>query len=709
MSTRRILHHGPTPSGTPVLLSDRAIGGCWFELHRQGGCGAGELVLQREFQERGAIEIGDWISCEGAVGQRWYLGRVEECRYQYPGLMRLRLAGMSIELNEVFPGGFDTSPPERQPQRYGATDLFSNDPDRNWEAAHAVSSIDAFVRLLLQQHVVNKTNITYLPGLVEAPHRPVKTLTAKFRGEESLRSILKDLALRAQASWGVDAFGRFFFLRRRISVQSTFRLGRDLVSLEETRDRELIFNRLLLTGDYIYDHRDNSSQIARRVYRWRANYFEPDSCQAFGNRRLRLWVPWMRTQSDSVAFAREFFRTYSQPTARYAVETLPQSTLLIPWEGPVTIEDASGAQLSTGVIEKVRVLFDHAPRFRLEVGPEDPREQWPEPPQDERWELPDHVPSNGGDISLTDQILSSHGGGDSSSSDNPPSSPGTSSLSSDLSSNSSDSSGSSDSSNSSNSSNSSDSSEGSSGASTDPSWSLSSEISEDATSLSDWDSEGSGSTSEMTSLSTAPSSVTSASSDGLSSSESSSAPTTASSETSLSSDESSTPSTALTSVESSTSSGMTSLSMNPTSGTTSSGDATTSNASSSGSTSAGQTSSGLTSATSDDSGTTGSGSSNNAGTSSDLSSETSSDWSQSLSGTNTSTDPTASSAFSTDNTSFEPTSSTGGNSGSGSSSTQSLSTDSSSFWTSSSSWLSSSDGSSTGTGSSTSSSTSSGS
>ena len=411
MSTRRILHHGPTPGGTPVLLSDRAIGGCWFELDRQGGCGAGELVLQREFQERRAIEIGDWISCEGAIGQRWYLGRVEECRTQYPRLVRLRLAGMSIELNEVFPGGFNASPPDRQPHRYGATDLFSNDPDREWEAAHPVTTIDGLVQLLIQHHVVDKTHITYVPTLIEAPVRPVRALTAKFRGEESLRSILKDLALRAQANWGVDAFGRFFFLRRRTVNVSTLRMGRDLLSLEETRDRELIFNRLLLTGDYIYDHRDNSGQIARRVYRWRANYFEPESCQTFGNRRLRLWVPWIRTQSDSVAFVREFFRTYSQPTARYAVETVPQDTLLIPWQGSVTIEDTSGTPLSNGVVEKIRVLFDHAPRFRLEVGPEDPREQWPEPPQDERWELPDHVPSNGGDISLTQPNPNSPGGG----------------------------------------------------------------------------------------------------------------------------------------------------------------------------------------------------------------------------------------------------------------------------------------------------------
>ncbi|MFO1006148.1 MAG: hypothetical protein U0929_09325 [Planctomycetaceae bacterium] len=411
MFTRRILHHGPTPDGTAVLLADRAVSGCWFELHRQGGCGAGELVLQRDFQERSAIQIGDWISCEVNAGERWYLGRVEECRYQYPGLLRLRLAGMSIQLNEVFPGGFGASPSTLRPHRYAATDLFTNDPDRDWEVVYPVSSVVDLVRQLVQHHVVGQTHISYVSSRVENPLVSTTPHTVKFRGEESIRSILKDLALRAQANWGVDALGQFFFIPYRTSLQTTFRLGRDLVSLEESHDRELIFNRLLLTGDYIYDRRDNSEQLARRVFRWRASYFEPDSVQAFGNRRLRLWVPWIRTQSDSVDFAREFFRTYARPAARYSIETVPQEGLLIPWNGPVSIEDTHGVQLARGMVEKVRVLFDHAPRFRLEVGAEDPREQWPEPPQDERWEIPDHIPSNGGQVDIPDDGFPDDGGG----------------------------------------------------------------------------------------------------------------------------------------------------------------------------------------------------------------------------------------------------------------------------------------------------------
>lgn len=411
MFTRRILHHGPTPDGTAVLLADRAVSGCWFELHRQGGCGAGELVLQREFQERSAIQIGDWISCEAHAGERWYLGRVEECRYQYPGLLRLRLAGMSIQLNEVFPGGFGASTPSLRPHRYAATDLFTNDPDRDWEVVYPVSSVVDLVRQLIQHHVVDQAHIAYIPSRIENPLVSTTPHTAKFRGEESIRSILKDLALRAQSNWGVDALGQFFFIPYRSGLQMTFRLGRDLVSLEESHDRELIFNRLLLTGDYIYDRRDNSEQLARRVFRWRASYFEPDSVQAYGNRRLRLWVPWIRTQGDSVDFAREFFRTYARPAARYSIETFPQEALLVPWNGPVSIEDTHGVQLARGMVEKVRVLFDHAPRFRLEVGAEDPREQWPEPPQDERWEIPDHVPSNGGQVDIPDDSFPDGGGG----------------------------------------------------------------------------------------------------------------------------------------------------------------------------------------------------------------------------------------------------------------------------------------------------------
>jgi hypothetical protein len=402
MFSRRILHHGSSPGGTAVAIDDRAVAGCWFELHRLGGCGAGEVLLADEFPERNTIGVGDWISCEATEGERWYLGRVEERVSASPAGVRLRLEGMGIELGEVFPGGFAEEADGRPPHRYAATDLFPHDPDWSIESLDSADSVIDVVELLLQQYVVPATHITLTPSLLETPLHPALLTSIKFRGEESVRAVVKDLALRAQASWGVNAEGEFFFLQRRSDIAVVWREGRDLVKLSESCDREHLFNRVLLTGDYIYDEPDSHEVVARRSYRWRGNYVQPASRADFGDRRIRLWVPWLRTEADTVGFVREFFRTYSQPARRYLVETTPQMSPPWPWGGRVRLEDRDGNELITAAIESVRELFDHAPRFRLELGPEDPRNLWPEPPHDERWELPQGR-APGGMIDVTDE------------------------------------------------------------------------------------------------------------------------------------------------------------------------------------------------------------------------------------------------------------------------------------------------------------------
>ncbi|MFV0445868.1 MAG: hypothetical protein ACK5Q5_20005 [Planctomycetaceae bacterium] len=399
---RRILHHGPTPFGTPLLLSDRAVSGCWFELHRRGGCGAGELVLRDDFPERKAIEVGDWISCEAAPNDRWYLGRVEELQSNSPAEVRLRLEGMSIELTEVFPGGFASDVDGAPPHRFAATDQFPNDPDWSLETVDSLMSAEELVRKLIEYYVAPATHIEFVPARIETPRHPAPLSSLKFRGEESIASIIKELGLRAQAAWGVDAHGQFFFLQSRTTPLASWREGRDVTALSEIRDREHLFNRVLLTGDYVYDHRDATYDIARRSYRWRGNYTQPDSRLVYGDRRIRLWIPWLRTDVDSLAFVREFFRIYSVPTARFSITTLPQMTIPFPWEGRVRLEDRNGEPLFIGMIETVRILFDHAPRLKLELGPEDPRNLWPEPPHDERWELPAGPPP-GGPVSMTTQ------------------------------------------------------------------------------------------------------------------------------------------------------------------------------------------------------------------------------------------------------------------------------------------------------------------
>ncbi len=398
---RRILLHGPDPEGTPQLLSLSAVKSCWFDLHRQGGCGRGQLVLSDDFDQRDSVQVGDWISFEPENGERWYLGQVQERRANVPAGLQLRLEGMAVELNQVFPGGFGSEADGTRPRLFGATDLFPDDPDQAQQSIDLTSTADELIRLLIGSSLPSTCHIQHDPDLIETPEFPAPVVSLKVRGEESIRALMKDLALRAQgANWGVDEQGTFFFLRPRNEVIATFEERKNLTTLSETQDLEFVFNRILLTGDYVYDRLDQSENVARRSFRWRANFLEPLSRGQFGDRRIRIWLPWIRTRADGVAFAREFFRMYSRPKHRYFIETLAGESLPRPWLGQIQINDHTGAPLIIARPETIRVFFDHIPRFRMELGPADPRELWPEPPQDERWELPNHRQSNGGDVTL---------------------------------------------------------------------------------------------------------------------------------------------------------------------------------------------------------------------------------------------------------------------------------------------------------------------
>ncbi|MFN3161557.1 MAG: hypothetical protein ACE37I_19775 [Rubinisphaera brasiliensis] len=394
---RLILHYGTDPDDFQGLINDEAVAGCWFDLHRLGGCGAGELRLKRDFVDRANLQPGEWIAFEYSLGERWYFGRVEQIDTVSPVGMRIQLQGAGVQLNEVFPGALQSNGAGQKPHLYVREDRFSADPDRPWESADSVVNSRELVDQLLQQYVVPGTHILREPTLLETGPLADDVTSAKFRGEESVRAIVKDLAMRARnASWGVDAERRFYFLQQKTDEQLELREEIDLTKLSETRSRDLLFNRLVLTGDYIYDRAEQSDQIARRSYRWRGSYRHVSSVEDHGERRIRLWVPWIRTAEDSRAFASEFLRTYSRPTSRYLLETTARSSLPIPWQGRVCLRDRQGTVLTEMQPETIRVLFDHAPRFRMELGPLDPHELWPEPPHDERWELPEAMSSGFG-------------------------------------------------------------------------------------------------------------------------------------------------------------------------------------------------------------------------------------------------------------------------------------------------------------------------
>ncbi|MEZ5947721.1 MAG: hypothetical protein R3C12_00475 [Planctomycetaceae bacterium] len=180
-----------------------------FDLHRQG-CGAGELRLKTEFAGRRIQpgsglpvnmaweHVGTWVAWNGWIAKARRSTRAT--------------GGPAIELNEVYPGSLLPTAAGVKPHLYAREDYFSDDPDRALESMDVVLNTRELIERLLQQYVLPRTRIRYEASLVETGPAGHDVTSLKLRGEETVRSVLKDLAVRARnASWGVDAEGRFFF------------------------------------------------------------------------------------------------------------------------------------------------------------------------------------------------------------------------------------------------------------------------------------------------------------------------------------------------------------------------------------------------------------------------------------------------------------------------------------------------------------------
>lgn len=400
---RKILHYGPGPTTFIQDVSDRATG-AWFELLRQGGCGQGELKLQDIFDLRDEIHLGDWIAFEyrrsgatyaaGGIGDRWYLGRIETIQSDSPAGASLQLFGMAAQLAEVFPGGYGGEN-DNVPHLYARSDIFPKDPDRALHTWDHISQPAQLVQSIFARYIATATDIITTSVIEEAtPRTGLSSFT--FRGEESVQSILRSLAQSCKgASWGVDELGQLYFRQKIGTVQETFQEGLDLVRLEQSRDKSLMFNRLCLTGGYVYglDIQSGIPELWGGFYRYRANFHLASSVALYGERRARIQLPWIRSSSDANQFAREFFRDYGHPTDRYQVTTDSRTTLIKPWLGQVSLKDQSGTLIATKIFDRIKVVFNHAPFFEIDIGPEDPRLLGVDESLDERYETPPFAPT----------------------------------------------------------------------------------------------------------------------------------------------------------------------------------------------------------------------------------------------------------------------------------------------------------------------------
>ena len=384
MTYRRIIKHLDTDATTvkstlsSIDIADPRAVEAWFELLRLGGCGAGELVLKDKFTLRGTIDVGDHIAFEYDTGDRWYLGRVESVQEESPSGVRVSLFGLWATLAEVYPGGFAEGNLD-QPHRYARSDWFSMDPDHAFQTHDNVSQPDSMLNLLFSQYISPATNITL--GTVNTATLPNGLDSFIFRGEESAQEILRMLALYTRdASVGVNADGELFFTPISTTLLDTFQEGVDCEALARSRSRKLFYNRLLLTGGYVY------ITGTPGFFRWRGEFRYSPSVATYGEKVAQIFVPWIRRNQDATTFAKEFFGKYGEPPTRVTLTTTPQTALRQPWDGEIEVQDRDGTVILRDRFEKIKVYFNQKPYFEIELGPEDL--QFPPAPEDQRFEAP---------------------------------------------------------------------------------------------------------------------------------------------------------------------------------------------------------------------------------------------------------------------------------------------------------------------------------
>lgn len=376
-----------------------------FTLLRQGGCGQGNFRIAKDFQYD-TIEMGHFIRCShNDGGDPWYLGRIEEIVKTSPSGIELSTYGPITLLHDTPVGGqgpWDL----RGPHLFAATDVYEKDLDRDLQSWDVVSDFYDFVNTLFTIYIA-PTGIS--EDTIDSISNPVDFLSMVFRGEESVSEALRMAAMAAYgASYGIKGNNGFFFFQQPTATQATFQEGVDLQSLRVSIDRSLMFNRVVLVGDWVYGTIGDDPEV--KTMRYVATDYDASSIATWGQRPVHLYLPYIRSNADASRFLTQFFNKYSGPRTRYTITTQPDSTLLTPWGGPITIKDRDGTTLVTDNFDEVKVYFNEAPYFEVTTGEEDL--QYQEPPESERWPLElggggDGVPSDDfPSVSVSDVSLS---------------------------------------------------------------------------------------------------------------------------------------------------------------------------------------------------------------------------------------------------------------------------------------------------------------
>lgn len=363
MAFDRIFTHYNSAFTSSSTLPTDLVSGASFELLRQGGCGSGELTLAESF-DSSTLSVGDHIQFGYTTGQVWYLGRVEEIKKSSPSGTQVRLYGWLSYLNDLALGGRGLGD-SQDPIVYADDDYFESDPDFDQQTRVDTASIEEVVTDIHTNIIATNTPIT--TANIETPTENDEMKSMVFRGEENTAQIIRSLAVSAGwMSWGVDPAGDFFMVNLPVSTTHTYQEGVDAENLSETTDRSMMYNRVILTGGPVYGTGDEHG-----FYHYKKNVVHWPSFEQYGEKKISLHLPWIRTDTDAQKFFEKFFQEYAGLTVQYDFDVSGVSSLPFPWTSRVALLDYAGNALKNAVPTRVHVKFDHTPVVSIHLGPED--------------------------------------------------------------------------------------------------------------------------------------------------------------------------------------------------------------------------------------------------------------------------------------------------------------------------------------------------
>lgn len=340
---------------------------CDFEWLRQAGLGGGALTLDLTTDDT-IPTVGQWIVCKYNSTDVWYRGRIEEVSVNSPdGGINIRLFSLWSVLTEIQVGGNPWW--DEGPKTFGRYDYFTSDPDHASQSYTTITNIKDLVQKLYDDYLLPWGNgATILLDVIDAPDTTDSFASMTFRGGESLNQVLRTIAEAAgNYSYGITADNKFFFKQIDETPQHTYQEGVNC-NYSYSTDRSLLYNRLILTGGYVY-----GAPSTAGFYMW--NYHAEDSASvaAYGvTKSLTVKIPWIRNHVDSQNFADSFFAKYATPTTRYTINTIAQGYPLLPWMGAVNVVDKDDVTVETQTFDTVKVTFNAAPTFSLTTGPAEP-------------------------------------------------------------------------------------------------------------------------------------------------------------------------------------------------------------------------------------------------------------------------------------------------------------------------------------------------